>query len=401
MKIFSYVLKITLAILISITSVFAIEAPTSLVITENSQSSVSISWNDVEGASGYDVYYSTVSPINIDDPATQKRLFIPESSVLVDGLTQGVTYYFVAASFDESANWSDLSLEYSYMIEWSNVEWDSNVQAQENSNVEMNSAAEFKLQAVDVLAQNQVSVEFTTPVDDSSEKIFKIVEKNDELLQYAVSDTKLDINDPRKVLVTFDELLPINTEFKLTVISILDTQWRNLESGIESFENFIVEEDKLNYVYQEEVWGIVVINDDNTTTIIEIQDNNSENTDNSGAYNSNVDNQNVDTQGQVSGEEEVNNQTQSSENTQESTTEDTQNVSNQSDINTQTDNSTVENNDTQVDGTNMSSEEIAVDLLSAGQEAETLPKTWAEHIFMLILALVFGAMSFVFKYRKS
>jgi hypothetical protein len=49
----------------------------------------------------------------------------------------------------------------------------------------------------------------------------------------------------------------------------------------------------------------------------------------------------------------------------------------------------------------MSEEEVAIDLLSAGQEAETLPTTGPEHIFMLILALVFGAMSFVFKYRKS
>lgn len=398
MKIFSYVLKITLAILISITSVFAIEAPTSLVITENSESSVLVSWDAVDGASGYDVYYSTVSPIDIDDPATQKRLFIPESSVLVDGLTQGVTYYFVAASFDEVADGSDLSLEHSYTIESSNSQENQNVVSEANTVTDMNSAGEFKLQAIEVLAQNQVAVEFTASLDPSAEKIFKVVEKNDELLQYSVNDTKLDLNDSRKVLVTFDELLPVNTEFKLTVISILDNQGRNLESGIESFENFIVEEDKLNYVYQEEVGGIVVINEDNTTTIVEIQEGNN-NTDNSGSYNSNIDNTNVDTQGQVSGEEKGNNQTQSTENTQESTTGDTQNVSDQSGA--ETDNSTVENNDTQVDGTNMSSEEIAVDLLSAGQEAETLPKTWAEHIFMLILALVFGAISFVFKYRKS
>jgi hypothetical protein len=29
-----------------------------------------------------------------------------------------------------------------------------------------------------------------------------------------------------------------------------------------------------------------------------------------------------------------------------------------------------------------------------------LPTTWPEHIFMLILALVFGAMTFVFKFKK-
>jgi hypothetical protein len=88
----------------------------------------------------------------------------------------------------------------------------------------MNAAAEFKLNSVEVLAQNQVAVEFTAPLDSSAERVFKVVEKNDELLQYVVKDTKIDPNNSYRVLVTFDELLPVNTEFKLTVISILDTQ---------------------------------------------------------------------------------------------------------------------------------------------------------------------------------
>jgi hypothetical protein len=50
------------------------------------------------------------------------------------------------------------------------------------------------------------------------------------LIQYAIKESILDENSNNKVIVTFEEILPINTEFKLTVISILDEAGRNLES---------------------------------------------------------------------------------------------------------------------------------------------------------------------------
>jgi hypothetical protein len=104
------------------------------------------------------------------------------------------------------------------------------------------------------LAQNRITVAFTSNLEnnENSERIFKVIDKNDELTQYIVSASEIDKDDTNKVLINFEELLPVNKEFKLTVISILDENGRNLESGIESFENFIIEEDKLNYVYQEE-----------------------------------------------------------------------------------------------------------------------------------------------------
>jgi hypothetical protein len=43
-------------------------------------------------------------------------------------------------------------------------------------------------------------------------------------------------------VITFEENLPVATEFTFTVIDILDVNGRNIESGIESFENFYVEE---------------------------------------------------------------------------------------------------------------------------------------------------------------
>jgi hypothetical protein len=82
------------------------------------------------------------------------------------------------------------------------------------------------------LAQNQILLSFTALLENSevSERIFKVVEKNDEFIQYTVKDSKVDENNTNQVIVTLEKILPINTEFKLTVISILDETGRNLES---------------------------------------------------------------------------------------------------------------------------------------------------------------------------
>jgi hypothetical protein len=97
---------------------------------------------------------------------------------------------------------------------------------------DFNSAGEFKLGSIEVLAQNQIVLSFTALLEnfENSERIFKVVEKNDELVPYTIENSKIDENNANQVIVTFEEILPVNTEFKLTVISILDNTGRNLES---------------------------------------------------------------------------------------------------------------------------------------------------------------------------
>jgi hypothetical protein len=49
-------------------------------------------------------------------------------------------------------------------------------------------------------------------------------------MEYTVNKSVIDSEAVNKVIITFEENLPISTEFKLTVISILDAQGRNIES---------------------------------------------------------------------------------------------------------------------------------------------------------------------------
>lgn len=386
MKFIPKILALLLVFGISTFSVFAINSPINIVASNISESSWLLSWDASEDALGYNIYYSTTSPIEL--LTAEKKEYINNSEVMLDNLSANTQYYYMVSAFDSEGLQSDFSEEYTFLTEWTSSE-------ESEENIEFNSAGDFKLSSIEVLAQNQISLSFTALLENSeySERIFKVVEKNDELLQYSIKESILDESNQNKVIVTFEEILPVNTEFKLTVISILDETGRNLESWIESFENFIIEEEKLNYVFSEEQGGIIIINDDNTTTLIDNDETTTQTWSASGQYwdlnqekNSEGDNSNqsssdywvwFDSENEIDEDNSV-----TDTNPEWSNTEDEWNTS------------------SELEWKNIDSEDVAIDLLSAGQEAEVLPTTWPEHIFMLILALVFGAMTFVFKFKK-
>lgn len=395
-----FIAKLTFlcGILFSTIYTYAIEAPINIVANNITENNIELAWDSVENALGYHIYYSTSTPV--DKLTAEKQEYIQETTFNISELSPWSQYNFIITTFDDVWDVSEFSTETSFTTLGTSTSDNA------ESDVEFNSAWEFKIGSIEVLAQNQVSLSFTSKLEnlEDSERVFKVVEKNDELMEYTVNKSDIDLNAVNKVIITFDENLPVDTEFKLTVISILDAQGRNIESWIESFENFIIEEEMLNLVYQEESDSIVIINPDtgkpvnqettqegnqtNTTweykDLLEIpQIENSWSTTNNDNWNNSVDNK-----------EE--NSWENSNNDKNTWTKDVGSTNNSQ--------STIEadwNIEDKVGWKNMSSEDVALDLLSAGQEAEVLPTTWPEHIFMLILALVFGAMSFVFKFKKS
>lgn len=382
------------------TSAFALEMPVNISATNTSESSITLSWDNVNDSAGYHIYFSEQPWIEI--LTAEKREFVTDIPLNIDGLNSNTPYYFIINAYDEIWEDGPFSDEVSFTTLWTN-----------NENVEMNSAVEFKVAGIEVLAQNQVALSFTSNLENTvdAERIFKVVEKNDELIEYVVKDSKIDEQAGNKVIITFDEILPTEVEFKLVVISILDNQGRNIESGIESFENFIIEAEKLNYVYQEESGGIVIINDDNTTTTVVESSQSTDSWSTDSGFNdlstSGWENKNQSSSDDQNNQESWNQGSNDQSTTQEESQWDTKNIDGQSDdvnntVDQQGEIQEAKDKSTSIIGwDNLSWEDVAIDLLSAGQEAETLPTTWPEHIFMLILALVFGAMSFVFKYKKS
>ena len=364
----NFIAKALLSISVFFYSVFAafgLDIPTNISADEITESSASLHWDSVESAFGYHLYYSEEPDFQVIN--SYKREFITETPLFIADLEPETIYHFIVKSFDDIWNESDFSQESTFTtlsLTWALSENETNQSTEDvilksdnefeeiqselfaketieeaiepefiEETIELFSAEEFKLSNIDVLAQNYLSLSFTTALEnqDYSERVFKVVNKEDEFIQYNIISSKIDENNENTVFLVFDQLLPIDTEFKLTVISILDAQGRNIESGIESFENFIIDNSKLNHVYQEDTDSIVVHNDDGTITVLWFEEEKIEDI-----------------------EEEI----------------------------------------------VLEAAEEIIDIVWAGKEIETLPTTWPHHIIMLIFALIFGAMSFVFKFRK-
>lgn len=334
-------------VLLSFSSVFAIDAPINVVSTNTTSDSISLSWDVVDWALYYNVYYGEEPGIDI---LTANSLsYEPENSIELTDLESGKNYYFLFSSIDEQWDESALTQEYVFSTTW-NEEMTSN----DNSS-DMNSAADFQLSYIEVLYQNQVAVTFNAPLENNAdtEMIFSVTELEDELKEYTVSGSIVDPQDSNTAIITFNENLPLEVDYKLVVISAFDQNGRNIESWIESYENFYVD-----------------------ASVLEQPENNQEPVDPLvDPIDSVVEEPVVEEHAQL---EEQNNQITDNQTT------DNQNTDTTTDFNA---------------ADNQESEPIQ-DVAWAASEVDALPQTWPTHILMLLLALALGTMTFVFRSKN-
>ena len=86
-----------------------ITAPPSGITTSTGDTQVTINWNQVTGASSYNVYYGTVAGVTA---ATGTKVPSSTTTQVVTGLTDGTKYFFVVTAVDAGGE-SALSSEYS------------------------------------------------------------------------------------------------------------------------------------------------------------------------------------------------------------------------------------------------------------------------------------------------
>jgi LPXTG-motif cell wall-anchored protein len=201
----------------------------------------------------------------------------------------------------------------------------------------MNSAEEFQLSQIEVKYQDEVHVTFNAQLDatQQDDMLFQVTLLEDESQQYFVSGSVVDENDPFTAVLTFEENLPLDADYKLVAISVFDIQGRNIESGIESYDNFYVDPStplRPVGVEEPEVTEPEVTEPEVTEPEITEPVNNNE----PDAHNSAQDEQ----------------------------------------------------------------EPIKNDVISSANDQDSLPQTGPTHILMLVMALVFGAMAFVFRFKK-
>ncbi|MBI4672430.1 MAG: alpha-amylase [Chloroflexi bacterium] len=109
-------------------------APTNLHVTDEGSMQVTLAWDDVSGAAGYNVYRSPVSGgghVKINGaPITSNRFNLADAvngGTTDTGLNNATTYYYAVTALDTPGNESDYSNEASalphYGIGWANTQW--------------------------------------------------------------------------------------------------------------------------------------------------------------------------------------------------------------------------------------------------------------------------------------
>jgi hypothetical protein len=94
---------------------------------------------------------------------------------------------------------------------------------------------------VSVISENQVKLSFNVDLDNSLSALreFKIIE---EQTQKEVKIKNIDLVGSKNLLLTFENKLTPAIKYKLTIISLLDKDGKNIEQGIDGISTFLIPE---------------------------------------------------------------------------------------------------------------------------------------------------------------
>ncbi len=267
------ILLVSMMSFLFVSTTYAIDAPTNLKVVNSTETQIDLSWDQVDGAEAYFMYYSLTEPSDTGYDL-QWPDFINGTTVSITELKPDQNYYFAVVSVDAEANESLFSNEVSSMttVEMNSAEekettnesevvTDENVTGAEVSvettNMETTDTAEvtstpeaFALKKIEAVELDKIAVIFNAPLDESAdtEREFKVVNKNDKFDVLFIKSTELDELDATKLFVTLDGTVELGGEYILTVTAIQDATGRTIESGIDSVETFtILEEDIKKY----------------------------------------------------------------------------------------------------------------------------------------------------------
>lgn len=262
---FLRILLVSIMSSLFISTAYAIDAPTNLKVVNSTETQIDLSWDQVDGAEAYFMYYSLTEPTDTGYDL-QWPDFISGTTVSITDLKPDQNYYFAVVSVDSEANESLFSNEVSAVttVEMNSAEEKESNTAEQTSTGSEESAGltneniaestsiteAFALKKIEAVELNKIAVIFNAALDESAdaEREFKVVNKNDKFDVLFVESTELDEVDATKLYVTLDGEVELGGEYILTVTAIQDATGRTIESGIDSVETFtILEEDIKKY----------------------------------------------------------------------------------------------------------------------------------------------------------
>lgn len=317
---------------------FALELKSPIVLENSSEESLSISWDAVDWALGYYVYYNT-SSFSEEEERSQIPRFIEETEAVIEWLKHNTEYYIAVSVINDIGEEGTLSDEVIFKTK----------KAKEES---------LSLISLSLNNKQELKATFNKVLDSSSdaEREFKIV-KQDSKEEILIDSVQL--SELKSVTIYLFEALETSEDYEITILAISDENGNTIESWIDgialfttpvSFEN-IEGENLLDWIGVEDL--------------------------NSAPENKNSENQE---------EQDVNNQ--EDQNTEDSSEKSWQEEKKSDD--------SFEGNA----GKNISQEEIDQLTLNAAKKSENLPQTWPESILLFMFACIIAFFVFYFQKKK-
>jgi hypothetical protein len=235
MKTFSQTVITFFISLLMFTNSFAssIEIPTNLVVTWKDTTSVSLSWDKVEWIDDYLIYYKNEDFSNNQSTNVNETEIINDLTFNITNLDQGGTYFFSIVSLDitwEESDYSDL-IEVTLKEEYI----DNN---------------DFILNWIEIIENNSIELDFSADLYDGIDAVrnFKVVNKDDFLDKLEINEIELSQNDLSKIKVIFNDDIPEDNIYELTVVAIESEGGEVIESWIDSVETFVFNEQVKNKI---------------------------------------------------------------------------------------------------------------------------------------------------------
>ena len=201
----------------------AIEMNTAPTLKSNTSTTLTIEWQEVEDALGYYVYYDTTTGETAGYKNESAEL-IDGTEYTIEGLEEWTNYYIALTAIDIDGEESLFSPE-----------------AVIKTAGGVGSSELFVLENVEATAIDTLTLTFNTALEDeaSSEREFLILNSitGEEVF---VTASALDEDDASKLDIVLDRDLTLGDNYDFTIISIVDAQGRNIESGIDAITNFQV-----------------------------------------------------------------------------------------------------------------------------------------------------------------
>lgn len=192
-------------------------------LISSTDSSLNISWEKIDNADWYYVYYSEKSWSNYK---TYWDVY-EDTKATLSWLKPSTSYYIVVAYIDKTTN-----EEWPFSPEWT-------------FNTKNNDDEKFTLDEVKVINASNLELSFNSSLDKtpSALKEFKITQNNKEVIE--VKEVIINEEDDKKLNLILNNKFK-KGEYKITVIYLTDSLWRNIEEWINWELKFTVNDSNLS-----------------------------------------------------------------------------------------------------------------------------------------------------------